>query len=76
MSLGEVPLRLTLTDQQAAALDRMVSTGLYGRNRSAAVGRILSEAILESCSSGILKDWPGSPLKDDGCRAKGKVGYQ
>jgi len=52
--LSTVPLRISTTQQVRNLLEKLVSTGLFGKNAPEAADRLLSEKLRELSSKGVL----------------------
>ena len=52
--LPTVPLRISTTQQVRDLLEKLVSTGLFGKNTPEAADRLLSEKLRELSAKGVL----------------------
>jgi hypothetical protein len=52
--LPTVPLRISTTQHVRTLLEKLVSTGLFGKNAPEAADRLLSEKLRELSSKGLM----------------------
>jgi hypothetical protein len=53
-AIRSVILRITTTPQVVKLLDRLVETGLYGKNRADAAEELLRQKVVEAIRDGML----------------------
>jgi hypothetical protein len=50
------PIKLSTTPEVCAQLDKLIATGLFGKNRSEAAEQLLREKLREL----LVQGWPGA----------------